>query len=56
VTDKNFLDKLNTSCVTHQHFDSRTKSRSDTKIGFECFLLKHFAGDVSLEFVKNVFL
>ncbi|XP_066926001.1 unconventional myosin-Ia-like isoform X2 [Clytia hemisphaerica] len=47
VTDKTFLDKLNTACLKHEHYDSRTKSRSDTKLGFECFLLKHFAGNVT---------
>jgi len=46
ITDQTFLEKLNKSCVSHAHYDSRTKTRSDTKLGFECFKLKHFAGDV----------
>eukprot|EP00794_Sanderia_malayensis_P003145 gene3145-3614_t len=47
VTDKTFLEKLNIRCIDHNHYDSRVKSRSDTSIGYECFKLKHYAGDVT---------
>ncbi|XP_057294164.1 unconventional myosin-Ia-like [Hydractinia symbiolongicarpus] len=47
VTDLTFLEKMNSSCLNHAHYDSRVKSRSDTSVGFECFKLRHFAGDVT---------
>ena len=46
MSDKTFLEKLNDRCIEHPHFDSRVKSRSDTTIDFECFQLRHYAGDV----------
>jgi len=49
VSDKTFLEKLNDRCIEHPHFDSRVKSRSDTTIDFECFQLRHYAGDVTYD-------
>ena len=46
MSDKTFLEKLNGRCIGHPHFDSRVKSRSDTTIDYECFKLRHYAGDV----------
>ncbi|XP_047136669.1 unconventional myosin-Ia isoform X1 [Hydra vulgaris] len=46
ITDKKYLEILDRICLSHNHYDSRLKNRSDTTIGFECFKLRHYAGDV----------
>ena len=56
MSDKTFLEKLNDRCIEHPHFDSRVKSRSDTTIDFECFQLRHYAGDVCSHLFIHCFL
>ena len=54
VTDETFLDKLNTICAEHQHFESRLSKNSkfltDHSLPHNCFRIQHYAGKV-LEFV-----
>ncbi|XP_068428293.1 unconventional myosin-Ib isoform X3 [Clinocottus analis] len=50
VTDETFLDKLNTICALHQHFESRlsknTKFITDHSLPHNCFRIQHYAGKV----------
>jgi len=45
TTDKGFLDKLSQNFGKHAHYQDTNTSR-DKSIGFNCFRLKHYAGDV----------
>ncbi|KAI4896560.1 hypothetical protein NFI96_007802, partial [Prochilodus magdalenae] len=48
VTDETFLDKLNTICAEHQHFESRQSKNSkfltDHSLPHNCFRIQHYAG------------
>ncbi|XP_068184701.1 unconventional myosin-Ib isoform X6 [Antennarius striatus] len=50
VTDETFLDKLNTICAKHQHFESRLSKNSkfltDHSLPHSCFRIQHYAGKV----------
>ncbi|KAM7407722.1 hypothetical protein PAMA_003457 [Pampus argenteus] len=50
VTDETFLDKLNTICAEHQHFESRRSKNSkfltDHSLPHNCFRIQHYAGKV----------
>ncbi|XP_038143564.1 unconventional myosin-Ib isoform X8 [Cyprinodon tularosa] len=50
VTDETFLDKLNTICAEHQHFESRLNKNSkflnDHSLPHNCFRIQHYAGKV----------
>nr|XP_057938214.1 unconventional myosin-Ib isoform X2 [Doryrhamphus excisus] len=50
VTDETFLDKLNTVCAEHQHFESRLNKNSkflnDHSLPHCCFRIQHYAGKV----------
>ncbi|XP_056280547.1 unconventional myosin-Ib isoform X5 [Pseudoliparis swirei] len=50
VTDETFLDKLNTICAEHQHFESRlcknSKYITDHSLPHTCFRIQHYAGKV----------
>ncbi|KAG7260889.1 hypothetical protein CRUP_005107 [Coryphaenoides rupestris] len=50
VTDSTFLDKLNTVCAKHQHFESRLSKNSkfltDHSLPHNCFRIQHYAGKV----------
>ncbi|XP_069053324.1 unconventional myosin-Ib isoform X5 [Lepisosteus oculatus] len=50
VTDDTFLDKLNTVCAEHQHFESRlsksSKFLNDHTLPHSCFRIQHYAGKV----------
>uniref|UniRef100_A0A672R4N3 Myosin IB n=1 Tax=Sinocyclocheilus grahami TaxID=75366 RepID=A0A672R4N3_SINGR len=50
VTDETFLDKLNTVCAEHQHFESRQSKNSkfltDHSLPHNCFRIQHYAGKV----------
>ncbi|XP_075965719.1 unconventional myosin-Ib isoform X3 [Anarhichas minor] len=50
VTDETFLDKLNTICAEHQHFESRLSKNSkfitDHSLPHNCFRILHYAGKV----------
>uniref|UniRef100_A0A3B3ZXA9 Unconventional myosin-Ib n=1 Tax=Periophthalmus magnuspinnatus TaxID=409849 RepID=A0A3B3ZXA9_9GOBI len=50
VTDDTFLDKLNTVCSEHQHFESRLSKNSkfltDHSLPHNCFRIQHYAGKV----------
>ncbi|XP_029937016.1 unconventional myosin-Ib isoform X1 [Myripristis murdjan] len=50
VTDDTFLDKLNTVCAEHQHFESRLSKNSkfltDHSLPHSCFRIQHYAGKV----------
>ncbi|KAM8858318.1 unconventional myosin-Ib isoform 5-T5 [Synchiropus picturatus] len=50
VTDETFLDKLNTICADHQHFESRLSKNSkfltDHSLPHSCFRIQHYAGKV----------
>ncbi|XP_061782488.1 unconventional myosin-Ib isoform X4 [Nerophis lumbriciformis] len=50
VTDETFLDKLNTICAQHQHFESRLSKNSkfltDHSLPHSCFRIQHYAGKV----------
>ncbi|XP_041938396.1 unconventional myosin-Ib isoform X5 [Alosa alosa] len=50
VTDDTFLDKLNTICAEHQHFESRQSKNSkfltDHSLPHNCFRIQHYAGKV----------
>ncbi|KAK3569212.1 hypothetical protein QTP86_026612 [Hemibagrus guttatus] len=50
VTDETFLDKLNTVCAEHQHFESRLSKNSkfltDHSLPHNCFRIQHYAGKV----------
>lgn len=50
VTDETFLDKLNTICAEHQHFESRLSKNSkfltDHSLPHSCFRIQHYAGKV----------
>lgn len=50
VTDETFLDKLNTICAEHQHFESRHSKNSrfltDHSLPHNCFRIQHYAGKV----------
>uniref|UniRef100_A0A8C5HRA7 Unconventional myosin-Ib n=1 Tax=Gouania willdenowi TaxID=441366 RepID=A0A8C5HRA7_GOUWI len=50
VTDETFLDKLNTICGEHQHFESRLSKNSkfltDHSLPHNCFRIQHYAGKV----------
>lgn len=48
VTDMTFLEKMNVSCATHPHYESRgcRKNQSDKTLDIDVFRLKHFAGSV----------
>jgi myosin I len=48
VTDKTFLDKLDSKIISNEHYDSRIKSKSDRTFAANptAFRLKHYAGDV----------
>ncbi|KAK7168673.1 hypothetical protein R3I93_004859 [Phoxinus phoxinus] len=50
VTDDTFLDKLNTVCAEHQHFESRRSKNSkfltDHSLPHNCFRIQHYAGKV----------
>nr|XP_046259067.1 unconventional myosin-Ib isoform X6 [Scatophagus argus] len=50
VTDETFLDKLNTVCAKHQHFESRLSKNSrfltDHSLPHSCFRIQHYAGKV----------
>uniref|UniRef100_A0A8C7GYK6 Unconventional myosin-Ib n=1 Tax=Oncorhynchus kisutch TaxID=8019 RepID=A0A8C7GYK6_ONCKI len=50
VTDDTFLDKLNTICAEHQHFESRLSKNSkfltDHSLPHSCFRIQHYAGKV----------
>ncbi|XP_061579984.1 unconventional myosin-Ib isoform X7 [Cololabis saira] len=50
VTDETFLDKLNTVCAEHQHFESRLSKNSkflnDHSLPHTCFRIQHYAGKV----------
>lgn len=51
VTDETFLDKLNTICAEHQHFESRLSKNSrflnDHSLPHSCFRIQHYAGKVT---------
>ncbi|XP_061090707.1 unconventional myosin-Ib isoform X4 [Conger conger] len=50
VTDDTFLDKLNTVCAEHLHFESRLSKNSkfltDHSLPHSCFRIQHYAGKV----------
>ncbi|XP_073329671.1 unconventional myosin-Ib isoform X1 [Pagrus major] len=48
VTDETFLDKLNTICAEHQHFESRLSKKflTDHSLPHSCFRIQHYAGKV----------
>ncbi|XP_034549376.1 unconventional myosin-Ib isoform X3 [Notolabrus celidotus] len=50
VSDETFLDKLNTICAEHQHFESRLSKNSkfltDHSLPHSCFRIQHYAGKV----------
>ncbi|XP_066544422.1 unconventional myosin-Ib isoform X3 [Amia ocellicauda] len=50
VTDDTFLDKLNTVCAEHPHFESRlsksSKFLNDHSLPHCCFRIQHYAGKV----------
>uniref|UniRef100_A0A8C9SL40 Myosin IB n=1 Tax=Scleropages formosus TaxID=113540 RepID=A0A8C9SL40_SCLFO len=50
VTDETFLDKLNTVCAGHHHFESRHCTNSqfltDHTLPHNCFRIQHYAGKV----------
>uniref|UniRef100_A0AAY4EJX3 Unconventional myosin-Ib n=1 Tax=Denticeps clupeoides TaxID=299321 RepID=A0AAY4EJX3_9TELE len=50
VTDETFLEKLNTVCAYHQHFESRRSKNSkfltDHSLPHNCFRIQHYAGKV----------
>ncbi|XP_056610900.1 unconventional myosin-Ib isoform X2 [Triplophysa dalaica] len=50
VTDETFLDKLNTVCAEHKHFESRQSKNSkfltDHSLPHNCFRIQHYAGKV----------
>lgn len=48
VTDMTFLEKMNTACATHPHYESRgcKKNQSDKTLAIDVFRLRHFAGNV----------
>ncbi|XP_035030688.1 unconventional myosin-Ib isoform X8 [Hippoglossus stenolepis] len=50
VTDETFLDKLNTICAEHLHFESRLSKNSkfltDHSLPHSCFRIQHYAGKV----------
>ncbi|KAL3056628.1 hypothetical protein OYC64_019164 [Pagothenia borchgrevinki] len=50
VTDETFLDKLNTICAEHLHFESRlsksSKFLTDHSLPHNCFRIQHYAGKV----------
>ncbi|KAM8855512.1 unconventional myosin-Ib isoform 2-T4 [Spinachia spinachia] len=50
VTDETFLDKLNTICAEHKHFESRhsknSKFLTDHSLPHNCFRIQHYAGKV----------
>ncbi|KAJ3061452.1 Unconventional myosin-Ib, partial [Quaeritorhiza haematococci] len=46
VSDLTFLSKLNSTIMSHPHFDSRVKNPRDKQLTHETFRLKHYAGDV----------
>uniref|UniRef100_A0AAQ4PL03 Unconventional myosin-Ib n=1 Tax=Gasterosteus aculeatus aculeatus TaxID=481459 RepID=A0AAQ4PL03_GASAC len=50
VTDETFLDKLNTICAGHKHFESRQSKNSkfltDHSLPHNCFRIQHYAGKV----------
>ncbi|TPX32450.1 hypothetical protein SmJEL517_g04454 [Synchytrium microbalum] len=48
VTDKTFLDKLDSQITQNKFYDSRVKSRNDKALAANpaAFLVKHYAGDV----------
>ncbi|XP_035265212.1 unconventional myosin-Ib isoform X8 [Anguilla anguilla] len=50
VTDDTFLDKLNTVCAEHPHFESRLSKNSkflaDHSLPHSCFRIQHYAGKV----------
>ncbi|XP_063069493.1 unconventional myosin-Ib isoform X2 [Engraulis encrasicolus] len=50
VTDETFLDKLNTICAEHLHFESRQSKNSkfltDHTLPHNCFRIQHYAGKV----------
>ena len=49
VTDITFLQKLETVCGEHEHFDSRSqkKNLTDKTLPYEAFRIQHYAGKVS---------
>ncbi|XP_060583584.1 unconventional myosin-Ia-like isoform X6 [Ruditapes philippinarum] len=49
VTDKTFLEKMNTTCKDHPHYESRAlrKNQSDRSLPHDAFRLKHYAGNVT---------
>ncbi len=49
VSDETFLNKLNQTCCTHPHFESRgcKKTQSDRTLPHDAFRLIHYAGAVS---------
>lgn len=53
VTDETFLDKLNTVCAEHQHFESRLSKNSkfltDHSLPHSCFRIQHYAGKVGIK-------
>lgn len=55
VTDETFLDKLNTVCAEHQHFESRLSKNSkfltDHSLPHSCFRIQHYAGKVRYQHI-----
>uniref|UniRef100_H3DI29 Myosin IB n=1 Tax=Tetraodon nigroviridis TaxID=99883 RepID=H3DI29_TETNG len=58
VTDETFLDKLNTICAEHQHFESRHSKNSrfltDHSLPHNCFRIQHYAGKVDTKVLYRV--
>ncbi|XP_067686913.1 unconventional myosin-Ib-like [Haliotis asinina] len=48
VSDKTFLQKLDSRCSEHPHYESRNckKTQSDKSLPHDAFRLKHYAGNV----------
>lgn len=59
VTDETFLDKLNTICAEHQHFESRLSKNSkfltDHSLPHNCFRIQHYAGKVPDRSLQQMF-
>lgn len=48
VTDRMFLEALDTKLASHAHYSSRLLNRKDSTMQFhEHFRVKHYAGDVT---------
>jgi myosin-1 len=58
VTDKTFLEKMNTTCKDHPHYESRAlrKNQSDRSLPHDAFRLKHYAGNVNFLIILIVLI